>query len=348
MVCVGFSLLASGCYSTRAVHGDEISRLKRGPQVLRAVEGTPVRIDPNSRVRFWRTDGSRTGWIKASELEVADDGVFIKRRNGVDGLQWSDVAHAEVNNLSGPYTLLVVGASVGIVLLAVAAAKGGGGNVDCSGLNCSGIGPVSSPGHYGGGPGVPAVPEAHSVGMDQARRSRKHAHGARLSGGGLPPQRESHALFNEDQSRRARMRILASADFGGASGNGRPDVLMQSAFLGVRFSDMFELGGGIRRQMANPTAGDQVEVDTGVYPYGRMGLHMQLDPRGYVAVPAFVDVGLAPGKTYQIRFGYGLRVRLNEHLYIGMYPFNPMVQTAGPTGSARLWFPSTFELGGTF
>lgn len=90
--------VATACTSTSNVPGGGLSSIKHG--VVRDHDGDEVRIDPNSEVRFLRTDGSWTPWHQASDLWVSDDGVLVPYtakigeldRVRVAGLTESDVA----------------------------------------------------------------------------------------------------------------------------------------------------------------------------------------------------------------------------------------------------------------
>ena len=45
----------------------------------------------------------------------------------------------------------------------------------------------------------------------------------------------------------------------------------------------------------------------------------------------------------------GVRARITNELFVGLYPFNPMLTDgAGPTKSGGVLFPTTLELGCAF
>lgn len=93
--------LLVGCTSTATVPGGSAASIKDG--VLVDHEGDEVRIDPNSDVRFQRTDGSWTPWRSASDLWVNDEGVLVPYhasvadldRMHVEGLDDGDRARLE-------------------------------------------------------------------------------------------------------------------------------------------------------------------------------------------------------------------------------------------------------------
>lgn len=80
---IASSLAVGGCYSSSAVPPGALGRLhsggKDGATVVYAEDGEPVRLDPNSEIRFTRVDGSTTRWFAVGDLHVNDDGVFVLR-----------------------------------------------------------------------------------------------------------------------------------------------------------------------------------------------------------------------------------------------------------------------------
>lgn len=335
--------LSVGCYSTRSVHGPEMSRIARGARVVYTTDGMRARVDPNSRVRFYRADGSVTPWIKAGDLSVSDDGVMLgTTQAGIDGLRWSDIDFAEVNNLSGGYTLVVVAGSALIVALVIAAAKGGGDAPDCSGVSCGGIYHVG-PTYVPVGPIGPTPP---SRGIDGPRRSgRTRGYALARPGFEQPRAEGARELFNYNQRRRAGMKFNTALTVDGDLDG--PGEWYESLYGGVRFVDMFELGGGVRRQHTvvqgeSPLAGDSL-----FYPFGRAGLHMELDAGQRVAVPTFVEYGLTGRDSYMLRIGWGVRIRVTDEVYFGLFPVNPVL-TRDALGNQSWSYPSGIELGSTF
>lgn len=80
---IASSLAVGGCYSSSAVPPGALGRLhaggKDGATLVYAEDGEPVRLDPNSEIRFTRVDGTVTRWFAVSDLHVNDDGVFVVR-----------------------------------------------------------------------------------------------------------------------------------------------------------------------------------------------------------------------------------------------------------------------------
>ncbi|MFI5301947.1 MAG: hypothetical protein ACHREM_27980 [Polyangiales bacterium] len=87
---VAFGAGSAGCYSSTNVTVAELSRVRSGDHadgtVVYGEDGGPVKLDPNSELRFTRRDGSTTGWITVRDLSVNDDGVFLLRDAGPSDL----------------------------------------------------------------------------------------------------------------------------------------------------------------------------------------------------------------------------------------------------------------------
>jgi len=70
--------LALGCYSSSNVPSGGLGALRKGGEgaVVYAADGEAVRLDPNTNIRFVRTDGTTTPWYVARDLYVNDEGIF--------------------------------------------------------------------------------------------------------------------------------------------------------------------------------------------------------------------------------------------------------------------------------
>jgi len=157
-VLCGALATTTGCYSTTLVDAPGATPLRRAGQdelVLESSDGDRVRVGPNSRVRFLRTDGYWTDWVDGDDLCVSREVVARcpDGPEGVEGVRWKYVDGVEVENLDGltTYAVVVLTTAVvaAVVVLVVLSAKGGGG---------SGGGHGGGGGHAGGGGGV-----AHGV-----------------------------------------------------------------------------------------------------------------------------------------------------------------------------------------
>ncbi|MDY0000671.1 MAG: hypothetical protein RBU30_05210 [Polyangia bacterium] len=130
--------LASGCYHTRAVSVQSLSGVERGNHTHELLfvspEGQRVRLGPRSKIRFLRTDGLWTAWVRGYDLRVNAEGVFHRGRPHdyqLAGLRWSQVRGVEVENLNGAKTYgVVLGATIivaAVLVMLLGAGKGGGG-----------------------------------------------------------------------------------------------------------------------------------------------------------------------------------------------------------------------------
>lgn len=74
-------LLVGGCYSTHPVAAPQLGALHTGHRTREIVVGawgSRTRIGPHSRLRFVRTDGTRTPWVAGDALRVNAEGVFLR------------------------------------------------------------------------------------------------------------------------------------------------------------------------------------------------------------------------------------------------------------------------------
>ena len=312
--------VVAACTSTSTVPGGV---LRNG--IVHDHAGDEVRIDPNSEVRFERSDGAWTDWYAASELLVNDDGVFF--REG-DGLRWADVRSSEVKNLSGGKTLVgVVAVSalvVGLVAVALVARKAPGlpwklGDAAARGTAHATVHvvarlPVSSGGGY--------APSSTSDEPSQLSGS---------SGYELPSPTDAHGLFDGSERRRASVRVGASLDYGAAFG--RKNEWSASVVPMLRLTDLFEIGGGMRL-----IRDDRVWL-------ARVGLHAELDARRMFALPFSIDLGGGSTVAFHARLNFGLRVQVLEGLWLGLNPLNPTyTRLRDPIGAMPHWsFPTTLE-----
>ncbi len=91
-------LLATACTTTSAVTTRGVSGLE-SPTSGEAIyitdeHGAKLRVDPNTLIRFKRTDGAKTPWVRARKLHANGAGVFRIHRLDLD-----DVESAEIHGL---------------------------------------------------------------------------------------------------------------------------------------------------------------------------------------------------------------------------------------------------------
>ncbi len=305
--------------------------------------------------------------------------------------RWSDIYAAEVRNLSGGKTYgAVLGTTilVGVVLLLLAgSAKGGGKGL---GKALSGVGKgiarglahgalyhglrvgVHLPRVYvapgGGPPPGPAdtAPPPPSTGQppagDDAGAPPPPPPPPPPSGGtaGAPPATPSAnppaawttplPAFSRLTNRRAAIRLLASVSAG--SDLVTHDSLSAAGFIGLRAYDAFELAIGARQYYHHGTREAAEErYQSSWMAVLRIGAHLDLDARRWVALPIGLDIGGGHAQLH-IRMNLGIRIRLTRWMHLGLYPFNPtytLFKDQALKQEIAWWsFPSELELAFTF
>ena len=112
----------------------------------------------------------------------------------------------------------------------------------------------------------------------------------------------------------------------------------------VRLRNIIELGGGVRMDAQPGEQGAHPRPE--LIPFVRAGLHLDLDMQRRFAIPAFVDIGNVAGET-RTRFAFGLRVRINDDISLGLFLYNPTLAsgTTETSSHARITHTTTVELG---
>lgn len=340
-------LFGTGCYATpQLVAGPELLSLQtprqRRPLLLRTVEGKQVRCDPNSYIRFHRPDGQASPWLRVDSLRVGPRGVWTGQPElrSEDGLPWAGIRLAEVTNLSGGRTFgsLMAHTAMTALLLPVVALGAG----LTKGANFGSLsGSLSS--------------SASASDLSIQDLPTEPANGAAASpvlGDGRlgAPGAEAAPLFSSGMRRQAIARFVLA-------GEAVTDLISRDGMnaglsLVVRFWDLLEVGGGWRYLLtALPSSvGDQLyHSHIGLF---RAGLHLDLDARRRFAIPLGVELGGGAAVRAQFRCNLGLRVRLVDRVFAGVYLFNPSyVGFRGGSAPARAsgWsFLSGLELGAAF
>lgn len=325
MRCVALCLipLLAACTSTSTVPGGVISS-----GIVHDHDGDEVRIDPNSEVRFERTDNAWTDWYSAAALLVNDDGVFFE---GGEGLRWADVRSAEVKNLSGGKTLVGVVAvsalAVGLVAVAVVARKAPGlpwkvGSTVAQTTAHATLHVVAR---------LPAGGYGSSSGSSGPATSDEPTTTTSYGAYELPARTDARRLFDGTERRRAAIRLGAALDYGAALG--RKNEWSASIVPMVRLTDLFEIGGGMRLIRE-----DRVWL-------ARVGLHAELDARRMFALPLSIDLGSSATVAFHSRINFGLRIQVVDGFWLGLHPVNPTyTRLRDPVGVVPHWsFPTTIE-----
>jgi hypothetical protein len=158
-------------------------------------------------------------------------------------------------------------------------------------------------------------------------------------------------LFTPRTTRRGKIRLVTAVDGGSdftVKGGGT-----FSAFVGMRLSEVMELGGGLRLFSGPETPDDpHTKSRTSPIAFGRIAAHFDVDSARRVALPIGFDAGGGDSRAY-VRLMLGIRIRVWDTLSLGLYPFNPTFVMYSNDDRQRRdlakdagWFqfPSTFEV----
>ncbi|MGZ3476908.1 MAG: hypothetical protein ACXWUG_24545, partial [Polyangiales bacterium] len=300
---------------------------------------------PNSSIRFLRSDGVWTSWWRARDLLVSDDGLLIETQGGGhEGVRWSDVEEAEIENFSGGKSLVAtvaVSAAVIGIIAVVSASKGKIGNLG----NVGGLfvrttanvavrttAAIGRSGHFHLGSG-----SSGSSGSSGASSSAPSSEPPVPEICEPPAANGAQPLFDGVTRRRSIARFGAALDAGSAFREGH--AFTSSAIGTVRFVDYFEIGAGLRF-VSRGSGADRLIV-------GRLGMHAELDAYRRFAIPLLLDIGGGGGAAKTtVRIAVGLRVRITDALWAGIFPPSPQYvgYAKGTPDVASGWtFPSTVE-----
>jgi hypothetical protein len=82
--------------------------------------------------------------------------------------------------------------------------------------------------------------------------------------------------------------------------------------------------------------------------FGRLGGDFAIDANRRVSLPLLFELASAGEPLLQLRFRFGVRLRLFGGAFVAVHPFNPHY-TEQRLADLRAWtFPSGFEIGSTF
>jgi hypothetical protein len=156
--------------------------------------------------------------------------------------------------------------------------------------------------------------------------------------------------FSRLTNRRAAIRLVGTLGIG--SDLTTYDTLSSSAFLGFRAYDAFEMALGARLYRHRGTrATTPQDFQNSWMAVLRLGAHLDLDARRWVALPIGVDVGGGTAQ-FHMRINLGIRIRVARWLHVGLYPFNPTYthfKDETLKQNIAWWsFPTELELAFTF
>ncbi len=372
---------ASACSSVGTVtRPDVLAALKTASQqppsskrlVVKGKSGS-VRLGPRSRLRFELSDGAVTEWVHARDLRTSGLGVIV----GTELLAtWNEIRLAEIENLSGPKVLagvVAVAAAVAIVAAFIASKgkKGKKGKISSgsSGRSWRARSRPSRPvrrRHYyrrlfrrrpavrvAVGLALPIDASAPPPPLHRRRATRDAAPPSEVPTSATVPLSASTPLFSATARRRSSYRFFSAGSVG--SDLRSTDGLVDSLAIGVRFAELFELGGGFRHMLVDHPVFEspsEREKSSTYLGFLRAGLNIDLDAGRYVAVPISVDLGFGDAASLQWRLSWGLRVRPADWLWIGIYPFSPTYtkyRANKRLAIAERWsFPTSLEVGFAF
>ncbi len=360
-MCV-VALATSGCYTRSIIPAQNLSRItlpnNARELVLRDRRGRAVHVGPNTKIRFLVRGGRWTNWVEGRRLLVNRMGASVRPGRAAPEVlaRWSDIFAAEVRNLSGSKTygaILVTTVLVGVVILLIAGSAKGGGGGKGLGKIFKGTGRGLARGlvrgtiHHGfrlgvhlppvhvhvspGDPG-PADPPADPPSQPPPPAGPPPSDSTGAPPPPPPPPSPSPLAqptawttplptFSRLTNRRAAIRLLGTVGVG--TDLTTHDSLTSAAFVGLRAYDAFELALGARLYRHHGTRDDTPQsYQTSWMAVVRMGAHLDLDARRWVALPIGFDVGGGSAK-FHLRINLGIRIRLTRWMHLGIYPFNP-------------------------
>jgi hypothetical protein len=264
------------------------------------------------------------------ELVAGGTQIFDRLENGLDtrkGWRWSDVAYAEVEDISGSKTL---GAIIGTLALsaALAVVRGGGRVAARGGVPGARFGEVRAPNINIGSTTTYAPGTWRPELADDEGRA-------------------APMLFGERARRRSIARLVLQTDLAvdafGATQS------FETATASVRLGQLvdFGIGGG------HLAVRDGSKFWHGGLLFFRFGAHLPIDAPHRYAIPLSMDIGGGGGEPLGVmwRLRTGLQRRIGDNAFVGaaITPTFLNWKHGGPTENAKRWsLAAGLEAGWTY
>jgi hypothetical protein len=317
---------AMACHSTRTVHPDALASLADAPAeggrdelFVRDAEGHDTLVEPMSSVTLFFRNGAARGPLLAGELCVSQTGVGTRTHGyalmtppGCDAVwKWSDVAYAEIRTFHGAPSapLLVVGSVVVVGAVVVNALL---------------------------------APKDERERRSELAEETYETSKARVRAGETPraetPSSEiapdARALFSSGAARRSPLLFGAALEGGACASVSRP-CATSAAWAHLRLLRFAELRVGARQMYASG-----VVEGLHIGPSVGARFHGELLPRRRVGFELGFEGTV--GSTSMLHARWGIRGRIADATWLGIYPFN-YAFTNAPGSSGSSW-PSSLEL----
>lgn len=329
-------LMTAACTTTQSVSVRELRSVSEGAHhralVLRATDGSSVRIDPNTSFRFTDTGGNKTKWCSARDLEVGDHGVIVGRS---ERIAWDNIATIDARNLSGSKSLALVIGSGAVVaaIVAVAASKNPpriATPVVATGARVAVVA-AYAPDHE-------ETPVSYEPPQIENVRTPEDAATAQLFEGKI--RRRSSVELVPAFAGFAR---ISSANMSGTD----PLRFGASASIVARFAEMAELGFGVAHHQTVVQLDSERRVrEAQLTGFLRAGATFYLEDTHRIGVPVLFDAGFGSNVAIETRIALGVRLRLFDSFMLGIYPFIPTyTRYRAPEryGDARWTIPTAIE-----
>ena len=341
-IAVATAVSMVACSTTERISGASLNALRYGGPSTRSLvledpNGTRIRLDPNSEIRFLLRDGRRTDWIQAGGLAVTGDGRII---DGDRQLPIDQVETVEIENVDGVktyfLTLGIVAVAAALIAMAVISAEGG----DSSSSSSDGQPRIATGGTQR--TRAPRVGGSAWIHADPWLYPGQPAPGFVVPVGGAPagppaPVESPNQLFSTGAIRRSSVATLLQLELGYGfderTGGG------MSVGAGFAFAHMFELTGGFR---LNDLAGPQ-QISMG---FVRAGGNFPFEAGDGFGAPIALDVAFNGQGFAQMRVLWGFRWRFGGQFEIALLPANPQLNRVN---DQLYWdFPSQVQVGYRF